>query len=205
MLLTLSPPLILADADGDAVFVAGMANAIPAASAPVTFDCTVSPVIADTAHDREAARPSHPRKYGPGYWPAGGVDPWPASGYRMTLCSSSAVSQLRPGVRYACLPHAGGPFSIRERASQRRSPALATAPAHHLAALYVGYPARHGDLALNRAAGNRVSLRLRARVTFSRLGDRGVRVPLRRGTLSVRRCGQGTGRCCSPRWGWPPR
>ncbi|HZI75534.1 MAG TPA: group II intron maturase-specific domain-containing protein [Gemmatimonadales bacterium] len=50
----------------------------------------------------------------------------------MTLCSSSGVSQLRPSVRYACLPHAEGPFSIRERAYQRRSPALATAPAHHL-------------------------------------------------------------------------
>jgi len=72
MPLTLSPPLVLADADGDAAVVAGMANAIPAASAPVTFVCTVSPGIADTAQDREAARPSHPRKYGPRYWPDGG-------------------------------------------------------------------------------------------------------------------------------------
>jgi hypothetical protein len=72
MPLTLSPPLVLADADGDAAVVAGMATAIPAASAPVTFVCTVYPGIADNAHDREAARPSHPRKYGPGYWPAGG-------------------------------------------------------------------------------------------------------------------------------------
>jgi len=37
MPLTLSPPLVLADADGDAAVVAGMANAIPAASAPVTL------------------------------------------------------------------------------------------------------------------------------------------------------------------------
>ena len=28
---------------------------------------------------------------------------------------------------------------------------------------------------------------------------------LRRGTLSLRRCGQGAGRCRSPRRGWPPR
>jgi hypothetical protein len=43
MPLTLSPPLVLADADGDAAVVAGMASAIPAASAPVTFDFMVSP------------------------------------------------------------------------------------------------------------------------------------------------------------------
>jgi hypothetical protein len=85
-----------------------MASAIPAASAPVTFDFMVSPGIAGTAHDCEAAHPSHPRKYGPGYWPAGGVHPWPASGEHMALCSSGGVSQLRPGVRYACgKPRAG--------------------------------------------------------------------------------------------------
>jgi len=39
MPLTLSPPLVLADAGGDAAVVAGMASAIPAASAPVTFSC----------------------------------------------------------------------------------------------------------------------------------------------------------------------
>jgi hypothetical protein len=38
MLLTLSPPLVLADAGGDPAVVAGIASAIPAASAPVTFD-----------------------------------------------------------------------------------------------------------------------------------------------------------------------
>ena len=132
MPLTLSPPLVLADAGGDAAVVAGMASTIPAASAPVTFDFMVSPGITGTAHDRGAAHPSSPRKHWPGYWPAGGVDPWPASGYHMALCSPGGVSQLRPGVRYACLPHAEGPFSIRERASERRSPVLAAAPAHHL-------------------------------------------------------------------------
>jgi hypothetical protein len=106
-----------------------MASTIPAASAPVTLDFMVSSGIAGTAHDRGAAHPSHPRRYWPGYWPAGGVDPWPASGYHMALCPSGSVSQLRPGVRYACLPHAEGPFSIRERASERRSPVLAAAPA----------------------------------------------------------------------------
>ena len=62
MPLTLSPLLVLADADGDAAVVAGMASAIPAASAPVTFDFMVSPGIAGTAHDRGAAHPSHPRE-----------------------------------------------------------------------------------------------------------------------------------------------
>src|SRR2546423_8058157 len=71
MPLTLSPPLVLADVDGDAAVVAGMASATPAASAPVTFDRMVSPGIAGTAHDRGAAHPSHPRKYWPGHWPAG--------------------------------------------------------------------------------------------------------------------------------------
>ena len=33
MSMTLSPPLVLADADGDAAVVAGTASAIPAASA----------------------------------------------------------------------------------------------------------------------------------------------------------------------------
>jgi len=120
MPLTLSPPLVLADA----AVVAGMASAIPAASAAVTFDFMVSPGITGTAHDRGAAHPSSPRKHWPGYWPAGGVT-LAASGYHMALCSSGGVSQLRPGLRYACLPHAEGPFSIRERASERRSPVLA--------------------------------------------------------------------------------
>ena len=67
MPLTLSPPLVLADA----AVVAGMASAIPAASAAVTFDFMVSPGITGTAHDRGAAHPSSPRKHWPGYWPAG--------------------------------------------------------------------------------------------------------------------------------------
>ena len=75
MPLTLSPPLVLADAVGDPAVVAGMASAIPAASAPVTFDFMVSPGIADTAHNRGTAHPSSPRKHWPGYWPAGGVGP----------------------------------------------------------------------------------------------------------------------------------
>ena len=132
MPLTLSPPLVLADAGGDAAVVAGMASAIPAASAPVTFDFMVSPGITGTAHDRGTAHPSSPRKHWPGYWPAGGVDPGPRWGYHIALCSSGGVSQLRPSLRYACLPHAEGPFSIRERASDRRSPVLAAAPAPHL-------------------------------------------------------------------------
>ena len=41
--LTLSPPLVLADAGGDAAVIAGMASAIPAASASVTLDFMVSP------------------------------------------------------------------------------------------------------------------------------------------------------------------
>src|SRR5438067_1393236 len=72
---TLSPPLVLADAYGDAAVAAGMASAIPASSAPATFGFMVSPGIAGNAHDRGAAPPSNPRKYGPGYWPAGGVNP----------------------------------------------------------------------------------------------------------------------------------
>ncbi len=71
MPVTLSLPLILAEADGDAAVVAGMASAILAASAPVTFDFMVSPGIADTAHDRGPAHPSRPRKYGPRHWSAG--------------------------------------------------------------------------------------------------------------------------------------
>ena len=43
MPLTLSLPLVLADTDGDMAVVAGMASAIPAASAPVTFDFMVPP------------------------------------------------------------------------------------------------------------------------------------------------------------------
>jgi len=74
MLLTLSPPLVLADAGGDPAVVAGIASAIPAVSAPVTFDFMVSPGIAATAHDRGTAHPSSPRKHWPGYWPAGGAD-----------------------------------------------------------------------------------------------------------------------------------
>ena len=132
MPLTLSPPLVLADAGDDGAVVGGMASAIPAASAPMAFDFIVSPAIAGTTHDRGAAHPSSPRKHWPGYWPAGGADPWPASGYHMALCSSGGVSQLRLGVRYACLPHEEGPFSIREKASERRSPVLAAAPEHHL-------------------------------------------------------------------------
>lgn len=87
MPITLSPPLVLADADGDAAVAAGMASAIPAAGAPATSGFTVSPGIAGNTHDRGAAHPSHPRKY----WPAGGVNPWPASGYHMALCSSGGV------------------------------------------------------------------------------------------------------------------
>jgi hypothetical protein len=92
MPLTLSPPLVLADAGGDAAVVAGMASAIPAASAPVTFDLMVSPGITGTAHDRGEAHPSSPRKHWPGYWPAGGVDPWPASGYPIALCSPGGLA-----------------------------------------------------------------------------------------------------------------
>src|SRR6185437_1460498 len=44
----------------------------PCRQCPCDLVCTVSPGIADTAQDREAARPSHPRKYGPRYWPDGG-------------------------------------------------------------------------------------------------------------------------------------
>ena len=96
MLLTLSPPLVLADAGGDPAVVAGIASAIPAASAPVTFDFMVSPGIAGTANNRAVAHPSNPRKHWPGYWPAGGAD------------------QARVG-----LPHQEGPFSIRERAAEQ--------------------------------------------------------------------------------------
>src|ERR1700758_870512 len=73
MPLTLSPPLVLADAGGDAAVVTGMASATPAASTPVTLDFMVSPGITGTAHDRGAAHPSRPRKHWPGYWPAPGV------------------------------------------------------------------------------------------------------------------------------------
>ena len=66
---------------------------------PLTIDFMVSPGIAGTAHDRGAAHPSRPRKHWPGYWPAGGVVPWPASGYHMALCSPGGVSQLRPSPR----------------------------------------------------------------------------------------------------------
>jgi hypothetical protein len=116
MSVTLSLPLVLADADDDATVVAGMASAIPAASAPVTFDFMVSPGIAGTAHDRGPAHPSHPRKTRASILVCRGADLWPAPASRVALCLSGSVSQLRPGVRYACLPHAGGPFSIREMA-----------------------------------------------------------------------------------------
>src|ERR1700742_3628289 len=96
MLLTLSPPLVLADAGGDPAVVAGIASAIPAASAPVTFDFMVSPGIAGTANNRAVAHPSNPRKHWPGYWPAGGAD------------------HARVG-----LPHQEDPFSIRERAAEQ--------------------------------------------------------------------------------------
>jgi len=43
----------------------------------------------------------------------------------MALCSPGGISQLRPGVRYACLPHQEGPFSIRESASEQWGPVLA--------------------------------------------------------------------------------
>ena len=76
MPLTFSPPLVLADADGDAAVVAGIASAIPAASAPVTFDFMVSPGIADTAHHRGAAHPSHPREILVWILACRGVDPW---------------------------------------------------------------------------------------------------------------------------------
>jgi hypothetical protein len=114
MPLTLSPPLVLADADGDAAVVAGMASAISAASAPVTFDFMVSPGIAGTAHDRGA---SHPRKYWPGYWPAGGVNPRPrrATTWR---CAHQVVSHNCGPACATRAYHMQKPFlSIRERAS----------------------------------------------------------------------------------------
>jgi hypothetical protein len=79
----LSPPAVLADADGDAAVAAGTASAIPAASAPVTFDFMVLPewLVLLTIAERRTRRTRE--KYWPGYWPAGGVDPWPASGYHM--------------------------------------------------------------------------------------------------------------------------
>jgi len=71
MPLTLSLPLVLAGAGGDAAVVAGMASVILAAGAPVAFDFMVSPGLAGTAHDRGMAHPSSPRRHWPGYWPAG--------------------------------------------------------------------------------------------------------------------------------------
>jgi len=118
MPLLLSPPLVLADAGGDAAVVAGMASAIPAASTPVTFDFMVSPGITGTAHDRGAAHPSSPRKHWPGYWPAG-VWTLARVGLPHGAVLSGGVSLLRPGLRDACLPHAEGPFSIRESASEQ--------------------------------------------------------------------------------------
>jgi hypothetical protein len=71
MPVTLSLPLVLAHADDDASVVVGMASAIPAASAPVTFDFMVSPGIAGTVHDRGPAHRRTREKYGPRYWFAG--------------------------------------------------------------------------------------------------------------------------------------
>ena len=134
MPLTLSLPLVLADVDGDAAVVAGMASAIPAASAPVTFDFMVSPGIAGTAHDRGAAHPSRPRKTLASILVCRGADHWPAPASRVALCSSGGVSQLRPGVRHACLPHAEGP-SLFEKG---RNPANVGA----LAAVQIVYSSR---------------------------------------------------------------
>jgi hypothetical protein len=112
MPLMLSPPLVLADADGDAAVIAGMASTIPAASGTVTLDFTVPPGLAGTTHDRGTAHPSSPRKHWPGYWPAGGLDPWPASGYHMAPRSAAQVQALlRVGGR---VPRAAGQDGGRE-------------------------------------------------------------------------------------------
>src|SRR6476660_4505670 len=121
MPLTLSPPPALADAGGDPAVVAGIASAIPAASAPVTFDFMVSPGIAGTANNRAVAHPSNPRKHWPGYWPARGIDP------------------ARVGLPHGAVPigwclATAAPRALRVPTTSRRPFSLfekGPAPAHH--------------------------------------------------------------------------
>ena len=76
MPLTLSLPLVLADADADTAVVPGMASVDPCRQQrPCDLRFHGSSRIADTAHDRGAADPSRPRKHWPGYWPAWVWDP----------------------------------------------------------------------------------------------------------------------------------
>ncbi len=130
MPLTLSPPLVPADAGGDAAVVAGMASAIPAASAPVTSDLMVSPGITSTAHDRGAAHPSSPRKHWPGYWPAGRVDPGPRRATTWRCAHRVASRNCGPTCATRAY-HMQKALSLRETASERRGRVLAAAPAHH--------------------------------------------------------------------------
>ena len=107
MPLTVSLPLVLADAD--AAVVAEMASAIPAASSvPVTFDSMVPPeqLVLLTIAERRTRRASENTGLDTGL-PGCGL--LAAPGNHVALCSSGGVSQLRPGVRHACRPHAEGP------------------------------------------------------------------------------------------------
>ena len=133
MSVTLSLPLVLADADDDATVVAGMASAIPAASAPVTFDFMVSPGIAGTAHDRGPAHPSHPRKIRASTLVCRGADLWPAPASRVR-CAHRVVSRNCGPACATRAYHMQEALSLFEKwPSEHRGPVLAAAPAASLA------------------------------------------------------------------------